>query len=178
MRKTAKDTDTFEPELDDFGRRPSWKKRVLYFVLALFVTSLPAILFVRIFVVDVLKAQLTLYTGILISAAVLSLAYHNLTFSQGARIRENANPPTKSSFKGKKDQYEAALVKHEQSIASAAFAYSLAYNNAIFLLAAPFVGCYVFADKVGGDINALLSTAAAAGLALFNSRSALKAIGE
>eukprot|EP00171_Calliarthron_tuberculosum_P011203 IDg11203t1 len=84
----------------------------------------------------------------------------------------------KNSFRNRMAHYDAAVAAHNSRISTSAFAYSFAYNNAIFLLAAPFCASYVFADKVSGELNALCSGAAAAGIALFNSRSALKAIGE
>ncbi len=171
-------TDELDDVLDDFGRHPGVQKRILYGILALAVSVVPAFLCVRVFVVDVSKAQVTLAAGVLTSAVILSLSYHNLAFSQSARIRAASSAPSKNSFKGKMQHYEGAVAKYDRNVALAAFAYSFAYNNAIFLISAPFCASYIFADKVSGELNALCSGAAAAGLALFNSRSALKAIGE
>lgn len=178
MGKDPSATDDFASELGDFGRHPGVAKRFIYFLLASVVCCLPTGLCVRLFVVDMGKAQLTLGVGVLAGGALLSLAYHDLAFSQAARIRADSSPPTKRAFAGKPDKFEAAKQAHEKRITGAAFMYSFAYNNALFLLAAPFAASYVFGDKVSGELNALLSAAAAGALALFNSRSALKAIGE
>lgn len=174
----APGSEDLDDVLDDFGRHPGVAKRIMYGILAMMVSIVPAILFVRVFVIDVSKAQVTLGAGIVISSVILSLSYHNLTFSQSARIRSISSAPSKNSFKGKMEHYQGAVAKYDRSVTLAAFAYSFAYNNAIFLISAPFCASYVFADKVSGELNALCSGAAAAGLALFNSRSALKAIGE
>lgn len=178
MKQASRPSDDIDDVLDDFGRHPGVQKRTFYGILAALVALAPTCLCVRLFVVDINSAQLTLGAGVLISAGILSVSYHNLTFSQAARIRTSSSAPSKNSFKGRMAGYEKALKSYESRVNMSAFAYSFAYNNAIFLLTAPFCASYVFADKVSGELNALFSCAAAAGLALFNSHSALKAIGE
>lgn len=178
MKQTS--MDDIDDVLDDFGRHPGVQKRVLYGLLAGIVSLAPTLLCVRIFVVDSSKAQLTLGVGVILSSVLLSMAYHNLAFSQSARLRAVSSAPSKNSFKNVRSlgAYDRAVKAYEAQISSACFSYSFAYNNAIFLLAAPFAASYVFADKVSGELNALCSAVCASGLALFNSRSALKAIGE
>lgn len=178
--KQSSSSDNIDDVLDDFGRHPGVQKRVMYGILGALVSCVPTLLCVRIFVVDTSKAQLTLGVGVILSSILLSLSYHNLAFSQSARLRAVSSAPSKNSFKNTRSigAYDKAVKAYENKIASACFAYSFAYNNAIFLLAAPFAASYVFADKVSGELNALCSAVAAGALALFNSRSALKAIGE
>lgn len=178
QQRESRSDDEIDEMLDDFGRRPGLLKRIMYLLLAAVVAGLPSALCVRVYVVDISRAQLTLSAGVAIAATLLSLSYHNLAFSQSARLRAASSAPSKNSFRGRVTQYEAALRKYDSRIAWAALAYSFAYNNAIFLLAAPFCASYVYADKVSGELNALCSAATGAALALFNSRSALKAIGE
>lgn len=178
MKQTTKAGDDLDDVLDDFGRHPGVQKRVLYGVLGSIVALAPVYLCVRIFVVDVASAQLTLGAGVAASGVLLGLSYHNLAFSQSARLRAGSTAPSKNSFKGRLQHYDKALQRYEARVSAAALAYSFAYNNAIFLLTAPFCASYVFADKVSGELNALCSGVCAAALALFNSRSALKAIGE
>lgn len=165
-------------ELDDLlkGGSVSAATRAAYFAYALTAVLPSALLFVRIFVVDVARSQLTIGAGVSATAALLSLAYHNLSAAHAERIRAAAQPPTKAAYKGRKPEFDAALAAHDAGVHSSALAYSVFYNNALFLLVAPFCGCYVFTDKFSGDLNFLLSSTAAAGLALFNSKSALKAM--
>lgn len=165
-------------ELDELltGRRLSPAKRAAYFGYALSAVLPAALLFVQIFVVDVARSRLTIGAGVAATAAVLSVAYHNLCAAHAERIRAAATPPTKAAYKGKKTDFDAALARHDAKVESCALAYSVFYNNALFLCVAPFVGCYICAGKFGGDLNFLLSSTAAAGLALFNSHSALKAM--
>eukprot|EP00177_Eucheuma_denticulatum_P008332 GFKZ01015162.1.p3 GENE.GFKZ01015162.1~~GFKZ01015162.1.p3 ORF type:complete len:203 (+),score=27.16 GFKZ01015162.1:90-611(+) len=170
--------DEFDDLLDDFGRRPTVLRRLLYLFLALESVATTAFLFVRIFLVDTSTSQLTLAIAITVCTTILSLAFHNLSFAKAARLRRFASPPTKGAFKGKPDEFRKAQAAFESKISSAALWYSCAYNNAIFMFVAPLLGCYMFSEKVGGDLNLLLSGAAAAGLALFNSNTALKTIGE
>lgn len=170
--------DEFDDLLDDFGRRPSLLKRLIYLLLSLESVATTAFLFIRVFLVDLSASQVTLSLAVLLSTVVLSLSYHNLAFAKAARLRRNVSPPTKGAFKGRPDEYKAALDTFEGKIANAALWYSCAYNNAIFMIVAPLLGMYLLAEKVGGDLNLLLSGGAAAGLALFNSNTALKAIGE
>lgn len=158
------------------GRQVSPSRRAQNFLLAL-LSILPATyLFVTIFVVDVQRSRLTILAGLLLSAATLSLAYETLSLAHGDRLRAATSPPTKASFKGRKPAFDAAVAAHTAGLERAALVYSVFYNNAIFLAVAPFVGCYVCADKFSGDLNFLLSSGAAAGLALFNSQSAIKAL--
>lgn len=165
-------------DLDDFGRKPSAVKRLVYLLLSLECVVAVALLYIRIFLIDISASQVTLALGIIVCSVVLSLAYHNLAFAKAARIRLVANPPTKNAFKGNQQAYKAAQLEHEQTISRSALWYSCAYNNAIFMFMTPVIGCYVLSENVGGDLNLLLSGAAAAALALFNSNTALKAIGE
>jgi Translocon-associated protein, gamma subunit (TRAP-gamma) len=165
-------------ELDELmaGRSVSAAKRVAYFLYALAAVLPAALLFVQIFVVDVARSVLTIVAGVVATAALLSAAYHNLCAAHAERIRESAVPPVKAAFKGKKAEFEAAVAAHDKKVEASALAYSVFYNNALFLVSAPFVGCYIFSDKFSGDLNFLVSSTAAAGLALFNSQSALKAM--
>lgn len=171
--------DEFE-ELHDFGRKPSATKRVVYLLLSLECVAVVAALFMRVFLVEIRSSQVTLSLAVIANTVLLSLAYHNLSFAKAARIRRTANPPTKNSFKGSKakEDFEAATAAFEKKISSAALWYSCAYNNAIFMIVTPLLGVYLLSDKLSGDLNLLVSGAAGAGLALFNSNTALKAIGE
>lgn len=177
-RHAAQMADEFDDLLDDFGRRPSILKRLVYVFLSLEPVLVTAVLFVRIFLVSTSASQVTLLFGALLSAVLLSLSYHNLAFAKSARLRRTASPPTKGAYKGDKEGYTKAMAKFEASISDAALWYSFAYNNAIFMIVTPLLGMYLLPDKVAGDLNLLLSGAAAAALALFNSNTALKAIGE
>lgn len=170
--------DEFDDLLDDFGRRPSVLKRLFYILLSLEPVLVTAILFVRIFLVSISASQVTLVLAVLLAAVLLSLSYHNLAFAKAARLRRAGSPPTKGAYKGDKAAYEKAMASFEASISSASLWYSCAYNNAIFMIVTPLLGMYLLPDKVAGDLNLLLSGAAAAALALFNSNTALKAIGE
>lgn len=165
-------------EIDELisGRAVSPATRLTHFGIALLAIIPAAMLFVQIFVVDVGRSRLTIGAAIVATAVVLGMAYQNLSIAHVERLRSASSPPTKSAFKGKKSEFEAAMSSYERKVDQAAFAYSVCYNNAIFLLTAPFVGCYIFSDKFSGDLNFLVSSSAAAGLALFNSKSALKAI--
>lgn len=167
-------------ELDEFAPDPSYvltpAKRMLYFVLALAPVLPAAYLFIKIFVVDVARSRVTITAGIALTAVALTEAYNNLLFARAERIRADSSPPTKASFKGKKSDYDNALVAYEKSIKNTALAYSLYYNNTLFLIAVPFIGCYVFAGKVSGDLNFLISAGASAALAVYNSQSAIKAL--
>lgn len=165
-------------ELPDFGRNPTLTKRVTYVVLSLAAVVAVAILYIQIFLVDLKASQVTLALAVTVNAVLLSLAYHNLSFAKAARIRLMVNPPTKGSFKGRKEEYEAALKAFEKKISQAALCYSCAYNNSIFMIITPLLGVYLFSEKLSGELNLLVSGAAGAGLAVFNSNTALKAIGE
>lgn len=153
-------------------------KRILYLLLAGVSVAPAAYLFVSIFLVDVGSSTVTLAAGITLGSVILSLAYHNLAIARAVKVGAGTSAPTKSAFKGKKPEYEAALAAHDAKVSAAAMSYSLYYNNMLFLVAAPFVGCYVFNGKVSGDLNLLLSSGVASSLALFNSRSALKALSQ
>lgn len=170
--------DEFDELLDDFGRRPSVAKRLSYLILALAAVASTAWLFIRIFLIDLSASQVTLTLAIAISTVLLSLSYHNLSFAKSARIRRVATAPSKGSFKGNLDAYAAAQKSFEAQISSSALWFSFAYNNAIFMLLTPLLAKYLFADKVGGDLNLLLSGALASSAALFNSQKALQGIGE
>lgn len=171
-------SDDLDELLDDFGRRPTMTKRLIYVLLALNSVVATAFLFVKVFVVDVSASQVTLALAVIVNSVLLSLAYHNLSFAKAARIRRDANPPTKSAFKGKEKDYRAAMDVFEQKISSAALWHSCAYNNVIFMLVAPLLGVYLLSEKLSGELNLLVSGALASGLAIFNSNTALKAIGE
>ncbi len=165
-------------ELDDLiqSRSPSAAQR-LGNVLIGVLSALPAAaLFVSVFVVDVERSQVTIAAGALIAAALLALSYENLAFARAERMRTETAPPTKASYKGRMREFDSAIKKHEARIGGAALAYSVFYNNALFLASVPFIGCYICADKFSGDLNFLVSAAAAGSLALFNSKSALKAM--
>ncbi|CAN8073332.1 unnamed protein product [Agarophyton chilense] len=170
--------DDLDGLMQDFGRRPSVGRRLLYVLFAMEVVAAATFFFVRVFLVDVKTSPVTLATSALLSTIILSMSYHNLAFAHAARIRRTATAPTKGAFKGQPDRFEKAKTRFEGRISSAALWYSCAYNNALFMLVAPFLGLYVLADKLSGDLNLLVSGAAAASLALSNSRSAMKAIGE
>lgn len=170
--------DEFDELLDDFGRRPSLLRRILYLVLSLIPVLTTTYLFIRIFLIQTTSSQATLSISILISAVLLSLSYHNLCFAKAARIRRTAVPPTKGAYKGHPEQFKAALGKFEAGIANASLFYSFAYNNVIFMVGAPFLGLYLLSENVGGDLKLLVSASAAAALALFNSNTALKVLGE
>lgn len=169
--------DEFEL-LDDFGRRPTVAKRLLYLLFALEAVGATTWLFIRIFLIDLSASQVTLSLGILISTILLSLSYHNLSFAKATRIRRNATAPSKGAYKGKPDEYAAAQKTFEEKISSAALWFSFSHNNAIFMILTPLLAKYLFADKIGGDLNLLFSGAAAASIALFNSQKALQGIGE
>lgn len=171
-------SDDLDELLDDFGRRPTMAKRLTYFFLAFESVAVTAFLFVKVFVVNLSTSQVTLAIAIIINSILLSLAYHNLSFAKAARIRRDANPPTKSAFKGKEKDYRAAMDAFERKIANAALWHSCAYNNAIFMLVTPLLGVYLLSEKLSGELNLLVSGALASGLAVFNSNTALKAIGE
>ncbi|PXF40242.1 hypothetical protein BWQ96_10046 [Gracilariopsis chorda] len=171
-------TDDIELLADDFGRKPSLLRRLLYVFFALEVVAVCTVFFVRVFLIDTSSSLVTLSIAAFISAAVLSASYHNLAFAHASRIRRTASPPTKGAFKGNMDQFGAAKLRFERRISNAALWYSCAYNNALFMILTPFLATYMLADKLSGDLNLLVSGAAAASLALFNSKSALKAIGE
>lgn len=170
--------DEFDELLDDFGRRPTFLKRLLYLFLGLEAVATTAFLFVRIFLIDLSASQVTLSLAVITSTVILSLSYHNLAFAKAARIRRVAAPPTKGAFKSNPAEFSAAQKAFEGKISSASIWYSCAYNNAIYMLVTPLLANYLLAEKVGGDLNLLLSGGAAAGLALYNSNTALKAIGE
>lgn len=165
-------------EIDELlsGRAVSPAKRVSNFLFALTAVLPAALLFVQIFVVDVSRSRLTIIAGVIVTGGILSVSYQKLALAHAERVRDSASPPTKASFKGKKAQFDAAIAAHDAKVESCALMYSVFYNNCIFMASAPFVGCYVCADKFSGDLNFLLSSGAAAGLALFNSQSALKAL--
>ena len=162
----------------DFGRNPSIGKRAAYAAFAVFPVLLPAFLFVRLYVLDLAACKVTLAAGVIVGCALLSVSYHNLAFSKAARVRAVVGPPSKGAFKGKKAEHDQAVAMHDAKVESAAFVYSYFYNNLIFLLGVAFVGAYLINDKVSGDLSFVISSAVAAGLAVFNSKSALKAIGE
>jgi hypothetical protein len=168
-----------DDEFMSSGSALSPATRALYFALALLPILTAAYLFVSIFVVDVSRSLLTIAAGVAISAALMSTAYHNLACARIEGVRDGATAPTKASFKGTKGakaEFDAALASFEKNISSAALFYSLFYNNAMFVVLTPFVGCYIFADKVSGDLNLLLSASASAGLCMYNSISAVKAM--
>lgn len=165
-------------DLPDFGRKPTASKRVMYMALSLFCVIPVGYLFTQIFLVDIHSSQVTLVLAVIVNSVLLSLAYHNLSFAKAARVRRTANPPTKNSFKGKKMDYEKAIMDFESSISRAALWHSCAYNNVIFMIVAPLLGVYLFSEQLSGDLNLLVSGAAAAALAVYNSNTALKAIGE
>lgn len=168
-------------DLDDIdallsGRTVSPARRGSNFLLALLSTLPAAVLFVQIFVVDISRSQLTILAGVLATSALLSLSYENLSVAASERIRNSTSPPTKASFKGRKGEFDAAIKEHEKSLDWCALVYAVFYCNAVFLVTAPFIGCYICAGKFSGDLNFLVSSGAAAGLALFNSQSAMKAL--
>lgn len=170
--------DEFDELLDDFGRRPSVARRLLYLFLALLSVASTAYLFINVFLVDVSSSQVTLLLAVCVNTVLLSLAYHNLSFAKGARIRRDASPPTKGAFRGREREHKEALEAFESRIANASLWYSCAYNNTIYMIVTPLLGVYLLSDKLSGDLNLLVSGALAAGLAVFNSNTALKAIGE
>lgn len=170
--------DEFDDLLEDFGRSPSILQRLMHGVYATLPVVTATGLFSRVFVVDITNSMLTLALAIVASTVLMAMAYHNLAFARGAIMRRAAAPPSRGAFRGRANEFEAAKISFEKCISSAAFWYSCGYNNCIFLLVAPLLGVYLLADKLSGDLNFLVSASAAASLALFNSKSALKAIGE
>lgn len=177
-KANQKMADELDELMDDFGRKPTITKRLLYMFLALQSVGVTAFLFINVFLVDITASQVTLLLAVILNTLLLSLAYHNLSFAKAARIRRAATPPTKGSFKGNVADYKAALQAFENKIASAALWHSCAYNNAIFMIVTPLLGVYLLSDKFSGELNLLVSGSAAAALAIFNSNTALKAIGE
>lgn len=170
--------DEFDELLDDFGRQPSISRRLLYRLLALVSVVSTAYLFMNVFLVDVSSSQVTLALAVIVNTSLLSLAYHNLYFAKAARIRRSASPPTKGAFRGREREHRIALNTFESRIAQSALWYSCAYNNTIFMVVTPLLGVYLLSEKLSGDLNLLVSGSMAAGLAVFNSNTALKAIGE
>lgn len=164
--------------IGDSGRRPRPSRRAVYLFLSFEAVITCAFLFVKVFLVDLKSSQVTLALAIVVNTVLLSLAYHNLTFAKAARIRHVTKPPTKGSFKGKQKDYDAAVKAFEGKITQASLWYSCAYNNAIFMIVTPLLGVYVMSEKLSGELNLLVSGAAAAALAIYNSNTALKAIGE
>lgn len=171
-------SDEIDELMDDFGRRPSVGKRLQYAVLASAAVAMTLVLFVNVFLVDIARSQVTLALALVVNTMLLSVAYHNLAFAKAARIRRDASPPTKGAFKGRVALYQQALDAFEARIARAALLHSCAYNNAIFMAIVPLLGVYLLSDKFSGELNLLLSGAAGAGFCIFNSNTALKAIGE
>lgn len=169
--------DEFD-DLHDFGRKPTLSRRLIYLGLSFECVIVVAILFIRIFVVDLQASLVTLILAMILNTVLLSLAYHNLSFAKAARIRNAATPPTKSAYRGNKEDHQKALLNFDTKISQSALWYSCAYNNAIFMLVTPLLGKYLLSEKLSGDLNLLVSGAMAAGLAVFNSNTALKAIGE
>lgn len=174
----ARGNDELDELLTDFGRTAPPAKRAAYAAAGLVPAALPLLLFSRVFSVDPARAFITLAIGAVGVAAVLSAAYHNLAFTTGVRLRGRSEPPTKASIKGDKGAHAAAVTAYEEGLERAAVAYSLFYNNALFVGGALFIGFYVVGTKVPGEANYVVSALAAAGFALFNSRSALKNIGQ
>ena len=90
--------EEYDELMGDFGRRPSVMKRIFYFMLALLCVVPTAALFARVFLIDLRSSIVTLALGVVLNAAVLSLAYHNLSFAKAARVRIVATPPTKAYY--------------------------------------------------------------------------------
>lgn len=162
----------------DFGRNPPVTLRVIYGLLATLPLLLPAFLFIKLYVLSITSCKVTLLAGILLGSALLSISYHQLAFATAARLRSECKPPAKSAYKGKKAEYVKAVEGHDGVVNNTAFVYSFYYNNLLFLLATPFFGVYLINDKVSGDLAFVLSVGLAGVFTLFNSKSALKAIGE
>lgn len=170
--------DDLDELLTDFGRTAPPAKRAAYAAAGLLPAALPLFLFARVFSVELSRAFITLAIAAAAVAAILSAAYHNLAFTTGVRLRGRSEPPTKASIKGDKAAHAAAVTAYEEGLERTAVAYSVFYNNTLFVVGALFVGFYVVGTKVPGEVNYAVSGLAAAGFALFNSRSALKNIGQ
>lgn len=170
--------DDLDELLTDFGRTAPPAKRAAYAAAGLLPAALPLFLFARVFSIELSRAFITLAIAAGAIAAILSAAYHNLAFTTSVRLRGRSEPPTKASIKGDKAAHAAAVKAYEEGLEQAAVAYSVFYNNALFVVGALFVGFYVVGTKAPGEVNYAVSGLAAAGFALFNSRSALKNIGQ
>lgn len=169
------DQDDF---ITDFGRNPPLTTRLFYFTLATLPLLLSTYLFIRLYVLQISSCILTLLSGIILGALILSIAYHQLFFATAARLRLTTKRPSKNSFKGKKSEYDVAVKDYEGGLERSAFCYSYFYNNLLFLMGVPFFGVYLVGEKVSGDLCFVVAAGLAGGVAWFNSKSALRAIGE
>lgn len=149
---TMDDEDVFI----DTGRRPSPVRRVSYFIVALVAALLPVYLYVGILGMDISEAQITIVSGSIVGAALLSLAYHNIYFSKRVQVTKDNAAPTKSMFRKKSDDYVNAYASYESQCSIAALTWSFFYNNILFFALVVFFGVYVLRAKVSFLSSSLL----------------------
>eukprot|EP00184_Porphyridium_aerugineum_P000184 CAMPEP_0184693194 /NCGR_PEP_ID=MMETSP0313-20130426/1475_1 /TAXON_ID=2792 /ORGANISM="Porphyridium aerugineum, Strain SAG 1380-2" /LENGTH=240 /DNA_ID=CAMNT_0027151207 /DNA_START=57 /DNA_END=777 /DNA_ORIENTATION=+ len=173
-KSPTKKDDLDELLMHDYGRRASVPKKILYFFLALLPFEISLVIFTRVLDLDIFSTYLLISISVFVSAIVLSLAYHNLTFARSVKLRKTFHEPTKSLFRNKPEEHQHALVKHESKLKQSSFAYSIAYNNVLVMAIMLVLGAYVLKDKIQPEINFGISSVVAGAIAYINSISARK----
>mmetsp|Transcript_11468 Transcript_11468/g.20744 ORF Transcript_11468/g.20744 Transcript_11468/m.20744 type:complete len:174 (+) Transcript_11468:99-620(+) len=158
----------------DYGRKASFGRRLIYFLVALIPSLLILALFMQVRGLPVEKYPIILAPAIVAAMVFLSLAYHNLAFVRSAQIHKKYSAPTKSMFRNKPDEWNAACFQFEATIKSSSVMYSIAYNNAIYLFAAVALALNIGRISIPEPINFAISCVGGAAAAYGNSLSARK----
>ena len=171
--------DELDQLLQQNTTQPTSDQRFTYLATAIATVAVPVYLYQTIFAFPVEEKFLVYAVVSLLSAFILTFAYHNVAYSTKNRLiaaRETnitiAKVTAEAQAKGenkkdyvKKKKEEILAVTTKESIA-----YSILFNNVYFLLSTVFLAFYVFGNYPSA-YNYVLSVSLSAGLISFSSAS-------
>ncbi|KAL6054417.1 SWI/SNF and RSC complex subunit Ssr3 [Balamuthia mandrillaris] len=169
--KAKKEEDPFSEFKTD--RRPSPGQLFVYLPSAIAVTLIPLYLYHSIFGMD-LQSYAPLFAVVTaLSTLFVTIAYHNISFWLKTRLSTQRDKIlTKGSVTDKVSDKKVALENKKQSQAAVtrteSMAFSILYNNALFLFSVLVLAFIVF-KNASAPYNYVFSIALSAGLLSFTS---------
>ena len=160
-------TDSAEEEEKLFGtyiseNKPTFERRVVYIVNALILSIAPVYLYYSIFNLSLKSYGIVFLLVSAASAFGIQLAYHNVAFSLNSRLlreREGAVSRSKTTGRG----VEAQKVMQKNATNQEAVAFSILYNNSIFLFSLILLAFYLF-PNLSAVYNYVISVGLSASL--------------
>ncbi|ELR17861.1 Transloconassociated protein subunit gamma, putative [Acanthamoeba castellanii str. Neff] len=168
-KKGKKSNDIFSQFQED--HRPTSEQLAIYFPSALALTLIPLYLFYSIFGLE-LYTYLPLFGVVSVgSALILTLAYHNIAHWLKTRLVSHREGLVPKSGKDKKDVLAKKKQEQIQVTQRESIAFSILYNNALFLFGVIVLGFFVF-KSASAPFNYVLSVSlSAAALSFFSASS-------
>merc|ERR1712232_207593 len=175
VRRTNNSDDDIFREFN-VDHRPTKEAMSVYFPAALLLAAVPLYLYHSIFSVDLFSNIFLFVVVTVFSAAIISLAYHNVAYWLKCRLNpQRASVITTASVKGATNKKEAMgyrRKKQSQVTDRESMAFSILYNNALFLLLVIILGNFFF-GSISGPYNYVLSVSFAAAALSFASSAAI-----